>query len=95
MKFEHWKIVESGERINIMASDGSSPVNIGVVIDKQTGAVLVNGSPDLTIVESNGRTQNCILTLHSCQVNGLSFTSWGPDIKDSDDGKEIEKIMQG
>ena len=67
MAYTNWNIVDVHGIITVTA-DRKGDVNpaLHIVMNKETGAVMINGSPNLVALQSNGQAHSCRIDLFEC-----------------------------
>lgn len=83
MSYTNWTVVDKNGTITITA-DCEKTVNpaLHVMMNKETGAIVVKGSPELLVVESTGKALSCKLELFSC-IFSTYPNNWQVPIKES------------
>ncbi len=67
--YENWAVSDKSGVITISASQrGVVNPALHVFVNKDTGAVVVKGCPELQALECNGEVHHCQITPYSCIV---------------------------
>lgn len=82
-KYANWKLIEREFGIAISADvPGGVNPTLNIQIDKQTGAVSVTGTPDLTAIGCNGKVHSCRLSMFECYIESQQATKFAETVLD-------------